>query len=211
MAEFDDLKAYTNLKAMQDLTELNNLISGFYIKVDSIKNIRPLTKKLSAELRFPFYVRSFYKTHQHIFTWLDLQKKPVPLILGLIILVAAFNIIGTMLMNVIQQTRKIGVLRVLGLRAKDIRSIFILQGMILALTGIILGNIFALTLGWAQTEFNIVTLPASIYFISEVPIYFDLSIYLLVSAAALAISLLVSFIPSRIASRISPLSAVRFE
>lgn len=211
MAEFDDLKAYTNLYLFQNITGMRDQISGFYIKVDSLKNISTLTAELSDYLGYPFYVRSFYKTHQHIFTWLELQKKPVPIILGLIILVAAFNIIGTLLMNVIQQTKKIGVLKILGTESKVIQRIYLLQGFFLAITGIVAGNIFALVLTYLQNKHQIISLPSQIYFISDVPLYVDFYINLIVSVITLFFSLSVSILPSRIASRISPITAVRFD
>ncbi len=211
MAEFDDLKVYTNLNQFQELTDLGEIISGFYIKIDSLKNIQPTARALNNYLGYPYYVRSFYKTHQHIFTWLELQKKPVPIVLGLIMLVAAFNIIGTLLMNIIQQLRKIGILKVLGMESRKIRNIYIIQGLIIALTGIFLGNLLTLLITYIQINYNIITLPSDIYFISEVPVYYDAGIYFIVSLVTLLLSLLISYIPSRIASGITPLTILRFD
>ncbi len=211
MAEYDDLKAYTTLNTLQNITGLKEFISGYYLKLTDIKNIPYVRDTLQEWFGYPYYVRSLYKTHQNIFTWLDLQKKPVPLILGLIVLVAVFNIIGTLLMNILQKVEAIGVLRTLGADKKTIRNIFIAQGLTYSVIGIILGNIFAFIVSYIQIEFNVVSLPSSIYFISSVPILFDWKIYLIVSLVTLIVALFAALIPSSVAAKLEPVKALRFE
>ncbi len=211
MAEYDDLKAYTTLETLQRVTGLQKYISGYYLKLKNINKIPFVQNVLQEWFGYPYYVRSLYKTHANIFTWLELQKKPVPLILGLIVLVATFNIIGTLLMNVLQKTEAIGVLRTLGARQKEIRNIFLAQGLTYAVIGIILGNVAAYLLSWAQIHFNLISLPASIYFISSLPIFLDFKIYVIVSFVTLIVALLSSLIPAHIASKIEPVKALRFE
>ncbi len=95
MAEYDDLFAYVNLKSAQNLFSLGDNINGYDIRLNNISKIDSLTKYLSEQLHYPHKVASIYQTHRNIFTWIDLQKKPIPIVLGLIIIVAVFNIIGT--------------------------------------------------------------------------------------------------------------------
>ncbi len=210
MAEYDDLIAFTNLKTIQGITDLKGKVSGIFIRLNNLKKLNYVVNRLRDYLGYPYYVRSFYETHQNIFTWLNLQKKPVPLVLGLIILVAVFNIVGTLLMNILKQSHSIGILRTLGAKEKEIVKIFLAQGLFYSITGIIIGNFFAIGISLLQINFSLIKLPASIYFISKVPIYLDLRIYLIVSTAAFTVSFLASYIPAKIAARINPLKAIRF-
>lgn len=211
MSEYDDLYAYINLATAQRLFGMEGEISGFNIKIKNVQRIEKLSEELQDFLHYPFYVRSIYKIHQNIFTWLDLQKKPIPIILGLIIIVAVFNIIGTILMLVLEKISEIGILKSLGTNRKSITKIFLIQGMYLSIIGILTGNILAFVLSIIQKEFHLISLPGDVYFISEVPIAVDFSNYLLISVITFFLCISASFIPSFIASRLNPISAIRFE
>jgi lipoprotein-releasing system permease protein len=210
MAEYDDLIAYISLEAAQNLFSIGNNINGYDIRLNNISKIDSLTDVLISELRYPHSVKSIYQIHRNIFTWIDLQKEPIPIVLALIIIVAVFNIVGTLLMIVLEKTSSIGVLKSLGANKKQIISVFVYQGIFLAVTGIILGNILALTLTSLQLEYNIITLPSSVYFVTSVPIKLSLNIFLGISALTSVLCLLVSIIPSYVASRIQPVASIRF-
>jgi lipoprotein-releasing system permease protein len=210
MAEYDDLFAYVNLKAAQNLFSLGDNVNGYDIKLNNISKIDSLTKYLSEHLYYPHKVASIYQTHRNIFTWIDLQKKPIPIVLGLIIIVAVFNIIGTLLMIVLEKTRDVGMLKSLGATKKQIISVFIYQGIFLAITGIISGNILALLLMGTQLEFNIISLPSSVYFVSTVPILLKWYTFVGVSALTFILCIVASVIPSYIASKIQPVNSLRF-
>ncbi len=210
MAEYDDLFAYVNLKAAQNLFSLGDNVNGYDIKLTAISKIDSLTKYLSENLHYPHKVASIYQTHRNIFTWIDLQKKPIPIVLGLIIIVAVFNIIGTLLMIVLEKTRDVGMLKSLGATKRQITSVFIYQGIFLAIAGIILGNILALLLMGIQLEFNIISLPSSVYFVSTVPILLKWYTFAGVSLLTFLLCIIASVIPSYVASRIQPVNSLRF-
>ncbi|MHB1686096.1 MAG: ABC transporter permease [Ignavibacteriaceae bacterium] len=210
MAIYDDLNAYVNIKSAQNLFDLGDNITGYDIKLNNISKIDSLTTVLSDNLSYPYTVRSIYQIHRNIFTWIELQKKPIPIILGLIIIVAVFNIIGTLLMIVLEKTNAVGVLKSLGANRKQIISIFIIQGTYFALTGILIGNFLAFTLAYLQFKFKIISIPSSVYFMSSVPIYLSPYNFIGVSVLTFLLCLLASFIPSYIASRIQPVSSLRF-
>ncbi len=210
MAAYDDLNAYVNLKAAQDLCNLGDHVTGYDIKLNNVSKIDSLTNFLSDFLGYPFAVRSIYQLHRNIFTWIDLQKKPIPIILGLIIIVAVFNIIGTLLMIVLEKTNAVGILKSLGATGKQIVSIFIFQGMYLAVTGILIGNIIAFTLTYLQLHYRIISIPSSVYFMSTVPINISAGVFIIVSVVTFILCIIASFIPSYIASKIQPVSTLRF-
>lgn len=210
MAEYDDLNAYTNIKSAQNLFKYGDNVTGYDIKLNDVSKIDSLTSVLSKHLRYPHAVSSIYQKHRSIFTWIELQKKPIPIVLSLIILVAIFNIISSLLMIVLEKTTAIGILKSLGAQHGQITRIFLYQGIFLGSVGIILGNILAYVILDVQMDYNIITLPSSVYFTNTVPIYLSIKIFLIISGIALLLCIAASLIPSTIASRIKPINALRF-
>jgi lipoprotein-releasing system permease protein len=210
MAEYDDLNAYVSLFSAQNLFEIGDNITGYDLRLNDVSKIDSITTYLSDNLRYPHAVRSIYQIHRNIFTWIELQKKPIPIVLGLLIIVAVFNIIGTLLMIVLEKTNAIGTLKALGARNKQIILIFVYQGIFLALIGIILGNIIALLLMGIQLEYNIISIPSSVYFMSSVPIELSLDIFIGISLLTFILCIAAASIPSFIASKIKPVTSLRF-
>jgi len=210
MAEYDDLIAYTSLEDLQNLTESEDKISGYNIQLNDITKINLLTEKLADLLPHPYYPKSIYKVHANIFNWIALQKLPVPLVLSLITIVACFNMVGTILMIVLEKTSHIGVLKSIGANNKTIKRIFVTQGLYLSALGIIAGNIISFTASFLQLKFNLIPIPDSVYFISSVPISIDFYNYLIVNIAAFLLCYMASFIPSYAASKMSPVNLIRF-
>jgi len=210
MSKFDDSFALIDLFSLQNLFSMQGSVSGFEIKLSSLTKVDSLADLLQENLSYPAYVKTIYTNYKAIFTWIELQKKPIPIILALIILVAVFNIVSTLLMIVIDKSEFVGMLRILGARQGQIVLVFLVQGIIIGIAGIFLGNLLALFLMKLQTTFNIITLPSTVYFVSEVPLYFQAWISLLVSAVTFGVTMLVSVLPSYIAAKIQPVTTLRF-
>jgi lipoprotein-releasing system permease protein len=210
MAEYDDLNVYVHLTEAQELFGIGENITGYDITLNNVTKIDSLTEVLSGTLRYPHSVRSIYQIHRNIFTWIELQKEPIPIVLALIIIVAVFNIIGTLLMVVLEKTNAIGVLKSIGATSGQVISVFLLQGLFLALIGILSGNILAFTLLEIQQTYQIISIPSSVYFMTTVPIEMTWQIFTGVSVVTLVLCILASSIPSYIASKISPVSSLRF-
>jgi lipoprotein-releasing system permease protein len=211
MTEYDKALAYTSIGAAQQMLHYSDERStGFSVWTSDVSLARSLADTINAVMRYPIYATSIYDMYQTIFAWIDLQKKPIPIILGLIILVAAFNIISTLLILVMEKTRSIAVLKSLGAHSRTIAGIFITEGGVIAVIGTVLGNIIALILSYLQQTYQIFKLNSDIYFMSSVPISIDWQHYVIVSFVALLIALTASVIPARIASRIAPARALHF-
>ncbi|MBN2571002.1 MAG: ABC transporter permease [Ignavibacteriales bacterium] len=211
MAEYDDINIYIDLNIAQNIFELNDKISGYNIRINNISIADTLSNQLNEFLGYPYYARSIFIEYWNLFTWIDFQKKPIPIILGLIIIVAVFNVISILLMIVLERTKAVGILKSIGAVKKQIVRIFIYQGIYLSLIGIILGNLIALAISIIQLKFNLISLPDDIYFISNVPIIIEWQNYALISGITFLLCLLSSFLPSYIASKINPITAIRFE
>ncbi|MFN3873582.1 MAG: ABC transporter permease [Ignavibacterium sp.] len=211
IAEYDASIAFTNLMSAQNLFSMQDEVNGIDIKLNDISKADSLTNILRKELNYPYYARSIFDLHKNIFTWIALQKKPIPIILGLIIVVAVFNIVGTLLLMVIERTNSVGILKSFGTKRSQIIQIFLLQGIYLAIIGTIAGNILAIALMQIQSKFNIIKVPTSVYFVTKVPFDFSIEIFLIVSGITLILALLASLLPSIISSRINPVTALRFD
>ena len=211
MAEYDDLLGYTDLSSAQNLFSMKNEINGIDIKLKDISRIDSLSYLLEKQARFPYRVRNIYETHKNIFTWINLQKEPIPIVLGLIILVAVFNIISALLILVLEKTNAVGILKSLGAKGKQIIKIFIYQGIYLSIIGIFAGNLLGWSLMSIQLKFNIIKIPSSVYFVTKVPIQMTTEIFTLVSIITFVLAFFASIIPSYFASRINPVKALRFD
>jgi len=209
--DFDDLFVYTGLASAQKMLALPpGSVSGFNIMAAQPDSIASVAANIESIMGYPYYALTMYDMYPNIFAWIELQKKPIPIVLGLIVIVAAFNIVATMLMIVLEKTHTIGILKTLGATAGDVRRLFLTQGIVISSLGVALGDAFGWALCAIQQTYHVVTLKSDIYFMSWAPIDMHLSMFVLVSIIALALGLAATYIPARIASRLLPLQALRF-
>ena len=210
LKEYDDVLMYCDLGAAQKLFGMGNNVTGIELMLNDINNIKEATVKIRHILGYPFYPRSVFQIYRGLFTWVELQKKPIPLVLGLIVIVAAFNVIAFLLMIVLEKTETIGILKSMGSTNTDIIKIFFYQGLFISIIGIIIGNILGYGLCLLELEYNIVKLP-DIYYMSHVPILINWNLGIIITAFTLALSLIVTIIPSYLASKLNPVTSLRFK
>jgi lipoprotein-releasing system permease protein len=210
MAEYDDVYAFTSLEDAQIVFQMGQTISGYDIMVTDVDSAESVAAAVQDLLGYPHYARTVFQNYRNLFTWIELQKKPVPIILGLIIIVATVNIIGTLLMMVLEKTREIGVLMAMGATRWGVTRVFLRQGFTIALLGTLGGNVLAFVLCYVQQEFRILSLPSDIYFMSSVPVLMRAEYFLVVSAVTMSLCMVSSLIPARLASRLHPINALRF-
>ncbi len=210
MAEYDDIYAFTDISSAQQLFNMKNEISGYEISVNDISSVGAVARTLSESLGYPYYVRTMFQTYRNLFSWIELQKKLSPILLVLIIIVATVNILGMLLMFVLEKVKAIGILSTMGATRKHLRRIFFYQGILISLIGISVGNILGLIICLLQQEFQILSLPSDIYFMTSVPIQLQPENFFLVSTVAFLLAIATTFLPSRAASKIDIISAIRF-
>ena len=210
MSEYDDVYLFTDISAAQELFMVGLAATGFDVLVKDIDTAPDVSEKIQDLMGYPYYPRTLFQLYRNLFTWIELQKQPVPIILGLIILVATVNIIGTMLMVVMEKTNQIGILKSMGASNSDIKKIFLFEGVFIGLTGTILGDCFAFAVCWTQQTFRYFSLNSSIYFMTQVPILFHWQNFVLVSVIAFSLCVLAAYIPSAIAARLDPIRSIRF-
>lgn len=210
MAEYDDIYAFTDLHDAQTLFQVPDAVNGYDVHLSRVDSAAAIAERAADLLGYPHYARTVFDSYRNLFSWIELQKKPIPIILGLIIVVATVNIIGTLLMMVLDKTREIGVLASMGATRWGITRIFLRQGLTIALIGTALGNALAFGLCFAQQEFRFFSLPSDIYFMTSVPILLRAEYFIVVSAITIGLCLLSSLVPARLASRLHPVTAIRF-
>jgi len=210
MAEFDDIYAYTTLRNAQKLFRLEDDVTGFDVLVNDITKVDEVANQIESLLGSPHFARTVFQLYRNLFSWVELQKKLSPLLLSLITVVATVNMIGTILMFVLEKTRAVAILKSLGAGPSIIRRIFILQGLSIAVGGVVLGNLLAFIFCWIQLNFRILSLPSDVYYMSSVPILLQPANFLLVSGVALVMSFVTTLLPSVAAARLDPVVALRF-
>jgi len=211
LKEYDDVLLYVDLKDAQKLFNMGSYVTGIELYLNDINRIKTVTSEIKLKVDYPNNnTRSVYQSYKGLFTWVELQKKPIPIILGLIIIVASINIIGFLLMLVLEKTETIGILKSLGASNFDIIKIFFFQGMFISVIGIILGNVVGYGLCLLQLRYDIIKIP-EIYYMTRVPLQIDYNIGFMITAIALVLSILVTIVPSYLASRLNPVTSLRFK
>ncbi|MBK6505407.1 MAG: ABC transporter permease [Ignavibacteria bacterium] len=209
LREYDDMIVYTDLLTAQNTFALGESVTGIEIKLNNIDSADIASNIIKRVAGYPYYPRSLFRLYKPLFTWVELQKAPTPIILGLIIIVATFNIVGTLLMLVLEKTQSIGILKSLGSSRGGIMKVFLANGIIIGVIGIIFGNILGLGICIAEQKFRFFSLP-DIYYMKNVPILIEPMQIIFISSLALILTFLATIIPAYLASRLDPVRSLRF-
>lgn len=212
LANIDDLYVFTGLHPARDLLDVSSdAVTRFDLSVKNIERVDSTAARIEREMGFPINARTIYQQYQGLFAWVNLQQNIIPLVIGVIIIVAAFNIIGILLMMILEKTREIGVLGSLGASGPQLRRLFLTLGALIGAVGTGIGEVLALGLGYVQMRFEIIPLPAEAYYMKTAPIALNPFDFVLVAVIAFVLCLVAAYIPARVASRIEPVQAIRFE
>lgn len=209
--EYDSKLVYTSLDAMQDYLGIGDEAYGLSARVDDIWHAGEIGETALSGLDGPYYTTTWVELNQPLFSALKLEKRAMFVILVLIVLVAAFNIISTLTMIVMDKTKEIGILRSMGMKSGSIRRIFVLQGVVIGTVGTVLGLGTGLVAVWLLARFRFISLPGDVYFIDTLPVSVEPLGIALIVLASLAISLLATAYPAVQAARMTPVEAIRYE
>jgi lipoprotein-releasing system permease protein len=209
MYEYDSSLAYVSIHEAQGFFNLGDAVSGVEVKVDDIFIADRVAGEIEDRLDVQYWARDWMRLNRNLFSALQLEKIMMFVILVLIILVASFNIVSTLMMIVVEKSREIAILKAMGATRRGVMRIFLVEGLIIGLVGVALG----VPLGYGVCKFlqHFYSLPSDIYYISHLPVKIRIIDVTLVSFAAVAISFLATLYPSWQAARLDPAEALRYE
>lgn len=208
---FDDIYALIDKRYAQELFAIPGVhASAIEIRLKDNSQIQSFDSELSKSLPFPYYTETIYNQYGNIFAWVDLQEETIPFVISVMIIVAAFNLIGTILMMVIERTRDIGILKTIGAKSKKVRKIFLLEGFFVAAVGLIIGIGISLAFAWAQSTYKIIPLSEQNYYMSYAPVEPHGLDFIIVAAVTFLLCSLASWLPARVASKTDPLKVIAY-
>lgn len=184
--------------------------SAIEIRLKNKSQIESLGKKLDGELSYPYFSETIYERYSNIFAWVDLQEQTIPFVIAVMIIVAAFNLIGTVLMMVLERTRDIGILKTIGASDKSIRGVFLLEGLFVAVVGLLIGISLSLAFAWLQSTYHIIPLSEQNYYMAYAPVEPHMLDFVLVTGITLFLCAVASWLPARIASKTDPLKVIAY-
>ena len=211
MPEYDKAVAYLDIEAAQALFGLDDRISSVEVQVADLDDTAAVADAIDASLGFPYRVRDWLQTNQNLFAALRLQKTVYFIVLLLIVLVAAFTILATLVMVVTEKRKDVAILRSMGATAASIRRIFVAKGLAIGLAGTAIGTVLGYLGCVLLSRYQFIDLPVDVFYVSSVPVRIYASHFLLVGVCAFLICLLATLYPARQASLLSPVEVLRYE
>ena len=213
MWDYDNQNVYTTLSAAQELLGIqeDNLVSGVGVRTVNPELATEIGDEIQARLGYPYVVEDWKTTNRALFSALKLEKIAMFVILSLIVVVAAFNIVSTLVMVVADRTREIGILKAMGMTRKGILRVFVLQGAWIGITGTLVGAIAGVILCVLLDRYELIKIPPDVYFVDHLPVSLRLSDVLAIVAGSVGVAFAATIYPAMQASRMEPVDAIRHE
>ncbi len=219
MAPYDNNLALINIVDAQKLYQLGDTVSGISAKLRDVDLAPQVAREIQSRLPDDLYVNDWTHQNSNYFRAVQMEKKMMFIILSLIVAVAAFNIVSTLVMAVTDKQADIAILRTLGASPRSIMKIFIVQGVVIGVVGTLLGAISGVILAlnldvvvpFIEHLFGVQFLSKDVYYISELPSDLRYHEVAVVSGISFVISLLATIYPSYRASQTQPAEALRYE
>lgn len=212
MVQYDDILIFVPYDRALKLFEMPMYsASNYQIMLSDMHQSPLLVDSIEAFLRYPYFGLTVFNYHSSIFSWIEIQKKPIPLVLGLISIVAVLNIITSLLITIVEKTSTIGILRALGLNRGKIIRIFLYKGLSIGLKGTLSGLFLAYLFCYFQQKYGFIRLKGEIYFLDVLPVEIVAEHYIIVGLLSMALTIIATIIPAMTASKIAPLKAIQFK
>lgn len=211
MYDYDSLLAYISIEEARSFLDLGPGVTGLEVMVKDIYQADTIRQTIMADLGVKYWAKDWMQMNYNFFSALRLQKVVMFIIISLTVLVAAFNIISTLVMVVMEKTRDIAILKSMGARKGTIMKIFIFQGFFIGILGTLAGLIVGLGLCALLSQYQFIELPPDVYYITTLPVRIDPLEITIVLLSAMTISFLATIYPAWQASRLNPVDVLRYE
>jgi lipoprotein-releasing system permease protein len=210
MYEYDASLAYMSLPAARDFAGLAG-VTGVEVRLNDPFDARRIGRIVAGRLGFPFWVRDWMDMNRNLFNALQLEKLALFVIVTIIVLVAAFAIIGHLVLLVAEKRKEIGVLKAIGASASSITTVFFAVGMTIGVVGTVAGSAIGLAIIWIQNTYRIIKLAGDVYQIDYLPMKLAFGDFVLIVSATLLLSFLATIVPARRAGALAPVDVLRYE
>ncbi len=211
MFDYDSSLIYMSLGDAQRFFGLGDAITGVEVRVGDIYHAQDVARRIEAGLGTPYRARDWMEVNRNLFLAFRLEKAVYFIVLLLIVLVAAFNIIATLIMIVMEKRKDIAILKCMGATNRSIARIFMLKGAIVGAVGTALGVVGGYAGCWLLARYQFVELPKDVFYVSTLPVRVYGENFLLVALASVTICLLATIYPARQAAGLAPVEVIRYE
>jgi lipoprotein-releasing system permease protein len=211
MYNYDEGLMIMSLADAQSFFGLGERVTGIEVRVQNVYAAQTIARRLEAALGFPYRARDWTEINRNLFAALALEKTVYFIVLLLIVLVAAFNIIATLIMVVMEKRKDIAVLKSMGATSRSIGRIFVYKGLIIGVIGTLLGTVFGYGGCWLLDRYHFIELPKDVFYVSTLPVKIYPENFLMVGAASVVICLLATIYPARQAAGLAPVEVIRYE
>jgi lipoprotein-releasing system permease protein len=208
MYEYDLKYVYVTLDSLQEFLDRGDTIDGIEIRVSNPYDTDAFVAQLQAAFGPNYRVQDWKELNRSLFTALKLEKIAMFLVLGIVIVVASFSILGNLVMVVVEKGREIALLKTLGATDAGVMQLFAIQGLMIGLIGTAIGVATGLLLCWGLKVFGF-PLNADVYYIDRLPVHVDAPSVAAAAAAGILISILSTLYPSVVAARVRPAAGMR--
>lgn len=210
--ETDNGTVYVRLEDAQELLGLDETTASVIaVQLNDVDEADAIAERMNRDLGLPYQAQSWSERNFALFAALKLEKLAMSLILFLIVLVAAFNIVSTLVLVVADRTREIGILKSMGMTDSGILRVFVMQGAWIGVVGALVGCVLGVGIGWTVDYFGLIQIDPGIYFVSQLPVHIDPFDVLLVFLASVVVAFLATIYPARQAAQLQPVEAIRHE
>jgi lipoprotein-releasing system permease protein len=211
MYEYNTTLVYLSLEELQQFLNMGSTVTGLEVRVNDVDQSERLAREITERLGYTYRATDWVTRNHNLFTALRLEKVVTFIVLVLIVLVAAFNIAGMLIMMVMRKTREIGILRAMGARQRNIMRVFSAVGLLIGVIGTASGVLVGAGVSLLLNRYQFVHLPGDVYFIKNLPVRMLPNDFLLVSGIAILISFVATLYPAVKAANMQPVDAIRYE
>ena len=209
--EYDSSFGIVLQRTAQEFFGIGENVTGYQLRLPDMFRAREASRALEASLGPDYRVTNWIDLNRNLFAWMRIEKAVMFTILILIVIVAAVNIVSSLVMLVLEKRRDIGVLRTMGVTPRGIQRIFLLQGTLVGVVGTVLGLLGGFCASYALGRWKLLRLPGEIYFIDTLPVKMEWGDFAIVAGAAILTCFLASLYPAWQAARLAPVQTIRYE